>query len=158
MAKTGDYLNVRFKVGFEGKPYNSFQIRRTVKRILNAAGVVQEETTKTLVDKESMGLNGALVRRPCLLCKLRHKKAIANKPSSSFKLCGHRITKSIRDFNKANKDNGICRKLVYDLRHGQADHNEWKSVHGVQKWTKVRRKFTSNMHEHRRLLFEGPRI
>ncbi|KAJ0117516.1 hypothetical protein J7T55_003933 [Diaporthe amygdali] len=136
MAKTGDYLNVRFKAGYDGKPYNSFQIRRTFKRILNAAGIVQEETTKTLVDKESMGLNGALVRKPCLLCKLRLKKAIANKPSSSFKLCGHQITKSIRDFNNANKDNGKCQKLVYVLRHGEADHNVWKKVFGVLRWTK----------------------
>lgn len=45
-----------------------------------------------------------------------------------FPYWGHLIYTSIQEFNEKNKNSGRCRKLVYDLRHGEADHNALKKM------------------------------
>ncbi|KAL1857582.1 hypothetical protein Daus18300_010222 [Diaporthe australafricana] len=74
----------------------------------------------TLANPDHMGLNSELLS-PCLGCKSSHPE---------WTYCGHNIQKSITEFNKRN--NLRRRVLVYDLRHGEADHNAWKKVFGAE--------------------------
>lgn len=47
-----------------------------------------------------------------------------------FPYWGHLIQNSIEMFNEKNFQRGICRKLVYHIRHGEGDHNKWKKMKG----------------------------
>ncbi|KAI3393609.1 hypothetical protein diail_3913, partial [Diaporthe ilicicola] len=90
------------------RPYNKFQIKDKP----------EKEEDKILAHPKLMGLNVDLLR-DCRRCQ-------PPRPPLKAAYCGHFIGDSIRSFNETHKTR--CRKLVYDLRHGEADHNAWKEV------------------------------
>lgn len=105
-------------------PYNDFKVIHTWKEVFNRhTGKWEYEQGDTTLEEDSklrLALNVEWVKeRP-------EKEKIPKQPDFKFDYWGHLIHNSIRKFNERNKDSDRCRKLVYDLRHGEADHNALK--------------------------------
>lgn len=119
--------------------YNCFEVH-TITTFTQKPGEKKEKKTQRRLRNDSkmrLGLNKAWVQVPppeknSPIRELRYK----------FPYWGHVISQSIQDFNDANRlgeeKSNIRRKLVYDFRHGQADHNKWKDLLGEDEWAKVR--------------------
>ncbi|KAG6354922.1 hypothetical protein INS49_004003 [Diaporthe citri] len=126
----------------KNEPYNLFSIQYPVTETLNASGEKKrDEGERTLVNPEPLGLNPAwLHTRRALLDRATseaQKATIRSLHTPKFPYWGHLIYNSIQEFNASNTHR--CRKLVYDLRHGEADHNVWKNVFkkiGKDLWAK----------------------
>lgn len=109
-------------------PYNYFKVITHTRIYFDkTTGQVKykEEKDKFLEaeSKRRLGLNVEwLNEKPGATRQLGEEKI--RELHLKFPYWGHLIHNSIQDFNKKYKDK--CRKLVYDLRHGEADHNAWK--------------------------------
>lgn len=120
----------------EGKPYNRFRVKD---------GPNKGETC--LVDPDLMGLNRDLLG-PCDKCAKSH-------PHWGY--CGHELQKTISEFNnKTGERRPRRRQLVYKVRHGEADHNAWKKVHGKE-WAEVREN-SKFIRAQESLQSKGPRV
>lgn len=121
-------------------PYNLFSIRDSV----TASGEKKrDEEERTLVDPRSLGLNPAWLHTRCApvdqAVSEARKTTIRSLHTPKFPFWGHLIYNSIKEFNASSPDR--CRKLVYDLRHGEADHNAWKNLFktiDLDLWTTVK--------------------
>lgn len=137
--------NVTVKLnGTEEEPYNKFQIQYAVTETVDATGdAKKDESDRTLVHPSFLGLNPDWLRTkyaPVHRALNRERKAEIRELHLKSPYWGHLIYNSVQQFNASNIRRS--RKLVYDLRHGEADHNAWKSL--FQKidpllWTKVKR-------------------
>lgn len=147
--------------GQKNEPYNKFLIQYTRTETLIALGNVKKtEGDRTLADPDSLGLNPALLSRCAPLNQADSKtpKATIRDLPPKFPYWGHLIYNSIKEFNASSPNR--CRKLVYDLRHGEADHNAWKKLFIEQnqeaQWTTVN-KCTMYLVKVQELTFPGPR-
>jgi hypothetical protein len=110
--KSGEVV-VTLKGGPAHKPYNQFKVKPDGKGNM------------TLADPYCLGLNKAWLQPP---------KTATAQEKKEFPYWGHEIYKHIKDFNASSSDKR--RVFVYDLRHGEADHNRWKGLKGKE-WSKV---------------------
>lgn len=123
-------------------PYNKFSIHSTITETLTASGKTEkEEGDRTLKYPKTLGLNPVWLhtrRAPVDQAVSEALKAtIRSLHTPKFPYWGHLIDNSIKEFNASNPNR--CRKLVYDLRHGEADHNAWKKRFTQKQWSKVKR-------------------
>lgn len=125
MKKNDD--NVVTLIGPSSRPFNRFKVKYAA------------NGDKTLLYPDTLGLNRDWLhydRAPVGLAATQEEKENLKKMHKDFPYWGHLIHKHIKEFNA--KSHGRRRMLVYDLRHGKADHNEWKEVWGTDKWATVR--------------------
>lgn len=144
------------------EPYNKFSLQYTVTETLTALRETKrKEGDRTLAEPKALGLNPAWLhtrRAPVdQAVNEAHKMRIRSLHTPNFPYWGHLIHKSIQQFNASSPNR--CRKLVYDLRHGEADHNAWKKLlierNQVEKWTKVD-KCPMSLGTIQKLTFPGP--
>ena len=118
------------------KPYNRFKIEYTITKCRDATGAVKTKASERALDRQSaqcLGLNVELLRNPPAIEAASEKQRKEEEKEIrqlhiAFPYWGQLIYQSIQKFNENNLDTGKCRKLVYDLRHGEADHNAWKKL------------------------------
>lgn len=160
-TKTRYEVTVKLK-RTEEKPYNEFQIQYIVTETVDASGESKkQESDRTLVCTERLGLNLDWLHSDCAPVDQtpnRKRKAEIRELHVNFPYWGHLIYNSIQEFNASNTRR--CRKLVYDLRHGEADHNAWKSLFkkiDPLLWTKVKRNLSHPyIHKNKSLLYLEP--
>lgn len=131
------------------EPYNKFSIQFTVtKTRIDSENVKTKESDRTLLKPELLGLNPVWLhtrRAPVDQVTTEDQKVALRKLHLKFPYWGHLIYNSIKKFNASSPHR--CRKFVYDLRHGEADHNAWKKVFGKIDpllWTEVKRNSTDS--------------
>lgn len=145
--------------GPPGKPYNSFSIQYA--RIHGPGKAKASESDRTLVHPGLLGLNVAWLHNRCPpvdQTDCEEQKAKIRKLHLNFPYWGHLIYNSIQKFNASSPSR--YRKLVYDLRHGEADHNAWKRLFKKVDpllWTKVKIKPYASTHQNKSLLYLEPR-
>lgn len=143
-------------------PYNMFTIHYTVTTTtVNSKELKREEGERTLSNPWLLGLNPAWLSRraPDSRAANKSQKATIRSFIPNFPYWGYLIDHSIQEFNASSPHR--CRKLVYDLRHGEADHNAWKKLYIERdeefRWTKVEKcpKSPAKIHK---LTFPEPRV
>ncbi|KAI7775593.1 hypothetical protein LA080_006556 [Diaporthe eres] len=121
------------------EPYNKFSIKYPVTKTLSASGEKKRDEERTLAQPKSLGLNPFWIHTRRVLVDQGTSKAqkatIRSLHTPEFPYWGHLIYNSIKEFNASSPNR--CRKLVYDLRHGQADHNAWRKLFKNDEWSKV---------------------
>lgn len=140
------------------KPYNRFEVQYTVTETADGPGKTKYVYSGgSLVCPELLGLNKDWLHNhsaPLDQAASQEEKLRIRELYLKFPYWGHLIDNSIQKFNAANTRR--CRKLVYDLRHGEVDHNAWKSVFKKAEWTEVKRDPINSRVETRAYLKQYP--